>query len=87
MKKFYEFTVAYKSDGEQLEDLGIKSNGESNWHPGTIDLNEVESFFYARQNDESDYTETTVQMKSGDAFTIKMTYDEFKHIFTKEIAK
>jgi hypothetical protein len=88
MKKFYEFLIAYKADGiEELEGLGIKTSDESNWHPGMIDLNEVESFFYARQNDQSEYTETTIQMKSGDAITIKLDYKQFRDLFIKEIAK
>lgn len=53
----------------------------------SIDLSNVESFFLSREDDESDYTETNVQMCSGDSFTVKIPYEAFKEILLKEIAK
>lgn len=80
MPNLKEFLVAYKCDGaDELESLGIEGS-ESNWMPGVIDLDRVESFFHARQNDKSAYTETTVTLHSGDSSTIKMHYNDFKKL-------
>lgn len=86
--KFYEFEIAYKGDGvEQLENLGIDSHADTYWDLGSIDLTQVQSFYKSRNDSDSDWTETSVTLTSGEAFTIRIHYDDFKKLIQKEIAK
>lgn len=78
MQKFKEFSVLYSSPQDKaLADLGIDKNDEDYLDKCTIDLNEVESF--CKCADLFNGAEMArVQLRSGDVWTIRCSYEEFK---------
>lgn len=80
MQRFTEFDVLFsKSKDKTLVDLGIDVNDEDYLDKGSFDINEVESFCKCTELFEGNEL-IRVQLKSGDIWTVKCNYEEFKTI-------
>lgn len=81
MANFKEFDILFvhKQD-EVLESLGLENKGDDYIDKGSFDLDEVESFM--RCSDKfKDEEMTRIQLKSGDVFSVVLSYNQFKTIF------
>lgn len=73
-----EFKAVFKtSHAEQLEDLGLPSDSETQILPVCIDTERIESFFPASDNDEE---ATNVVMCTGETWTLIIKYETLKSL-------